>query len=183
MCSIPPSIIDKLKSMNGNTFISCDLRNYFKPEDFQSFELLDVLYCQKMINEGFYPFQDHQAIKSIEQLDNEFIDISEKEEEYMDDNTFIISEHAKIFNKLKDINNQHIGKEKHNENVDFDDLPFKMKFKYLLKQFDDIEIKCNELHIEIYHKEDKKQDKGKNEEIENIIIPWKNLKLLNQKLF
>ena len=39
ICELSPSIIDTLKSMNGNTFISCDLRNYFKPEDFQSFEL------------------------------------------------------------------------------------------------------------------------------------------------
>merc|ERR1712232_1444435 len=56
MCSISPSIIDKLKSMNGNRFISCDLRNEFKTnEDFRSFEyfeFLDLLYCQKIIKEN-----------------------------------------------------------------------------------------------------------------------------------
>merc|ERR1711862_876741 len=31
-------------------FITCDLRNEFKPEDFQSLEFLDLLYCQTMIN-------------------------------------------------------------------------------------------------------------------------------------
>merc|ERR1711943_148779 len=85
MCSISPSIIDKLKSMNGNRFISCDLRNEFKTnEDFQSFEYfeyLDLLYCQKIIKENLFPFQNHQSIKSIEDLENEFIDINEKEEE------------------------------------------------------------------------------------------------------
>merc|ERR1711862_315023 len=84
MCSISPSIIDKLKSMNGNRFISCDLRNEFKTnEDFQSFEYfeyLDLLYCQKIIKENLFPFQNHQSIKSIEDLENEFIDINEKEE-------------------------------------------------------------------------------------------------------
>merc|ERR1711862_650773 len=38
ICELSPSIIDTLKSMNGNTFISCDLRNEFKPVEFQSFE-------------------------------------------------------------------------------------------------------------------------------------------------
>ena len=167
ICELSPSIIDTLKSMNGNTFISCDLRNYFKPEQFQSFEFLDVLYCKTMINERFYPFQDHQSIKSIEDLENEFIDISKKEE-YIDDNTFIISEHANIFKKLKEINDIHIGIEKCNENINFDDLPFKFKFKYLLKQFEDIEMKCDELNIKIYYEEDENQKQDVKEEEDNI---------------
>merc|ERR1711862_453848 len=65
MCSISPSIIDKLKSMNGNRFISCDLRNEFKTnEDFLSFEYfeyLDLLYCQKIIKENLFPCNNHQS--------------------------------------------------------------------------------------------------------------------------
>ena len=181
ICELSPSIIDTLKSMNGNTFISCDLRNYFKPEDFQSFEFLDVLYCKTMINERFYPFQDHQSIKSIEDLENEFIDISEKEivdpseKENLDDNSYIISEYIEIFKELKDINDIHIGHEKYDRNTDFHVLPFKFKFKYLLKKFEDIEINYNELRIEQDEKPeqdksyvDSNTDKIKRKMIKNI---------------
>ena len=82
---------------------------------------------------------------------SEKVDDISKKEEYIDDNTFIISEHANIFKELKKINDIHIGIEKCNENINFDDLPFKFKFKYLLKQFEDIEMKCNELNIKIYY--------------------------------
>ena len=169
MCSISPSIIDKLKSMNGNRFISCDLRNEFKTnEDFQSFEyfeFLDLLYCQKIIKENLFPFQNHQSIKSIEDLENEFIDINEKEEEkeeyIVNDNRFIIYEHIKIFKKLIDINNQQFNENDNNNNhynnidnitndelFDFDRLPFKIQFKFIIKEFIDIEMKFNEIPIE-----------------------------------
>merc|ERR1711862_1086117 len=125
---------------NGNRFISCDLRNEFKTnEDFQSFEYfeyLDLLYCQKIIKENLFPFQNHQSIKSIEDLENEFIDINEKEEEkeeyIVNDNRFIIYEHIKIFKKL----------------FDFNRLPFKIQFKFIIKEFIDIEMKFNEIPIE-----------------------------------
>merc|ERR1711862_64496 len=90
--------------------------------------------------------------------------IEDLEEEYIDDNTFIISEHANIFKKLKEINDIHIGIEKCNENINFDDLPFKFKFKYLLKQFEDIEMKCDELNIKIYYEEDENQKQDVKEE-------------------
>merc|ERR1711862_391928 len=61
-----------------------------------------------------------------------------------------------------------IGIEKCNENINFDDLPFKFKFKYLLKQFEDIEMKCNELNIKIYYEEDENQIQDVKEEGDNI---------------
>ena len=181
ICSIPPSIIDKLKSMNGNTFISCDLRNEFKHEDFESFEYfeyLDLLYCQKMVKGRLFPFQNHQSIKSIEDLENEFIDMSEKEEEYIDDNRFIISEHIKTAKKLIAINIKHIGKEKYDENANFDDLIFKMKLKRLLKQFEDIEIKYDELNIEQQNANNDKQKQKEEKEIEDNYFCIKGLSLI-----
>merc|ERR1711862_957549 len=63
-----------------------------------------------------------------------------------------------------------IGIEKCNEDINFDDLPFKFKFKYLLKQFEDIEMKCNELNIKIYYEKDENiiQEEEEEDNIDEI---------------
>ena len=131
-----------------------------------------------MVKGRLFPFQNHQSIKSIEDLENEFIDMSEKEEEYIDDNRFIISEHIKTAKKLIAINIKHIGKEKYDENANFDDLIFKMKLKRLLKQFEDIEIKYDELNIEQQNANNDKQKQKEEKEIEDNYFCIKGLSLI-----
>merc|ERR1739848_868376 len=78
----------------------------------------------------------------------------EKEEYIVNDNRFIIYEHIKIFKKLIDINNQQFNENDNNNNItndelfDFDRLPFKIQFKFIIKEFIDIEMKFNEIPIE-----------------------------------
>merc|ERR1711982_279359 len=81
---------------------------------------------------------------------------------------------ALVYSKLKEINDIHIGIEKCNENINFDDKPFKFKFQDLLKQFEDIEMKCNELNIKIYYEEDENQIQEVKEEEEDNIDEIKN---------
>merc|ERR1711982_253862 len=91
-------------------------------------EFLDLLYRQKIIKENLFPFQNHQSIKSIEDLENEFMHINEKEEEeekeeyIVNDNRFIIYEHIKIFKKLIDINNQQFNENDNNNNHHYNDI-------------------------------------------------------------
>merc|ERR1712137_1309093 len=68
-----------------------------------------------------------------------------------------------------------IGIEKCNiSNDKFDYLPFKFKFKYLLNQFEDIEIKFNDLHI----KQQNENNIEKKEIMDNYFC-IKGLELIN----
>merc|ERR1712137_1241801 len=76
-----------------------------------------------------------------------------------------------------------IGIEKCNiSNDKFDYLPFKFKFKYLLNQFEDIEIKFNDLHIKQQNENniEKKQNEEEKEIMDNYFC-IKGLELINDK--
>merc|ERR1712000_393650 len=132
---------------------------------------------KKLENQLKYYFQSaiHEGGIKYGCILNEFDEITLKlkkrieEKEYIDENSFIIYEHIKTSKKLIEYNDKHIGIEKCNiGNDNFDDLPFKFKFKYLLNQFEDIEIKFNDLHIKQQNENNiEKQNEEEKEIIDN----------------
>ena len=77
ICELSPSIIDILQNVDGKSFMTSDLSKQFKPREIQSLEYLDVLYCRRMLKENVFPIQNHQQIKSHEELENEFMKVNQ----------------------------------------------------------------------------------------------------------